>query len=497
MNMNLFRVYQAIDALVDYARAHLELDAVNEDWARNQILAMFALTSYAPTGARGAHLTRPDELLAEFAAAGVKAGLFAEHESEARCDQAMGYLTLIPSQLQARFAEEKATSGSQAMAWLYEYSIRSNYVRRAVLDRNPRFETNGVIVTINKAKPEFKDPKKAAAGNAVAGGYPLCSICHENEGFAGRIKHTLRTVPINIGAEDWFWQFSPYGYLDQHGIAVNAVHTPMHVDADTFRQLIAFVDDFPHLFIGCNAALPRIGGSVLGHDHYQGGGELLPMHQAGSWQSVRDPEFPDAAVEVLDWHNTAVRVVSPDAHAVVAISDRIRRAWENYSNPALGIIPGEGDERYSAVSPTVIRSERGYEMSIIFRSNITNDQFPLGIFHAHPEFFAIKQESIGLIEAQGLFILPGRLDRELALVADAIESGTDLPADLEQFRLVFDETKQILHSADRRPDRGAIDAAIRDELGSICVRILHNTAVFKTKEETVAFLLDHGFVPID
>lgn len=489
--MTARRVYETIDALVDYAKAHLELDPANEDWARNQIFAMFGLNSYAPTGATGAGHSRPDDLLADFAGALLADGLIEEEQVEAICDQAMGHLTLIPSQLQARFAQvQEADGGDAAMSWLYEYSIRSNYVRRAVLDRNPRFETRGLIVTINKAKPEFKDPKKAAAGNAVAGGYPRCSICHENEGFAGRAKFTLRTVPLKMGEEDWFWQFSPYGYLDEHGIAVNTVHTPMHVDADAFAQLISFIDQYPSLFIGCNAALARIGGSVLGHDHYQAGGELLPMHKAGSWRQLRDPQFPDAIVEVLDWHNTAVRVVSHDAEAVVAICSKIHNAWVTYSNEELGIIAQDADGVHSATSPTVIRTERGYEMSIILRSNITSEEFPAGVFHAHPEFHAVKQESIGLIEAQGLFILPGRLDRELALIADAIEAGTDLPAELEQFRLLFEETKALLASS---ADRAAIDAAIRDELGSICERILHNTAVFKDKDQTVRFLLNLGF----
>lgn len=489
--MTARRVYETIDALVDYAKAHLELDPANEDWARNQIFAMFGLNSYAPTGATGAGHSRPDDLLADFAGALLADGLIEEEQVEAICDQAMGHLTLIPSQLQARFAQvQEADGGDAAMSWLYEYSIRSNYVRRAVLDRNPRFETRGLIVTINKAKPEFKDPKKAAAGNAVAGGYPRCSICHENEGFAGRAKFTLRTVPLKMGDEDWFWQFSPYGYLDEHGIAVNTVHTPMHVDADAFAQLISFIDQYPSLFIGCNAALARIGGSVLGHDHYQAGGELLPMHKAGSWKQLRDPQFPDAIVEVLDWHNTAVRVVSHDADAVVAICSKIHNAWVTYSNEELGIIAQDADGVHSATSPTVIRTERGYEMSIILRSNITSEEFPAGVFHAHPEFHAVKQESIGLIEAQGLFILPGRLDRELALIADAIEAGTDLPAELEQFRLLFEETKALLASS---ADRAAIDAAIRDELGSICERILHNTAVFKDKDQTVRFLLNLGF----
>ena len=214
-----------------------------------------------------------------------------------------------------------------AMQWFYDYCVANNYVKRAQLDRNPRFDSHGLTVTINLAKPEFKNMKKAAAGNAVSGGYPKCTICHENEGFAGRDKRTLRTLPVTLGGESWFWQFSPYGYFDQHGICVNTDHTPMHVDRDTFGHLLDFVDRFPGYFLGCNAALPRIGGSVLAHDHYQGGGELLPMHKAATWAAFTLADYPDAVVEILDWPGTAVRVVSKNRQSIIDVSDIIREAW--------------------------------------------------------------------------------------------------------------------------------------------------------------------------
>ena len=171
----------------------------------------------------------------------------------------------------------------------------------------------------------------------MAGGYPSCTICHENEGFAGRDKRTLRTVPVTLGGEPWFWQFSPYGYFHQHGICVNTEHTPMHVDRDTFGHLLDFVDRFPGYFLGCNAALPRIGGSVLAHDHYQGGGEHLPMHKAAAWATFHMNGYPDAVVEILDWPGTAVRVVSRNRDAIVEISDMIRLAWQQFDDSAANI----------------------------------------------------------------------------------------------------------------------------------------------------------------
>ena len=336
MNDQLTEVYASIDALIDYALAHLDLDPRNADWTRNQIFALFRLDSYP----------------------GPKTTTSAASVSDVVQD-------IVGSRSQAPYGEfllvEHRDGGMAAMQWFYDYCVANNYVKRAQLDRNPRFDSHGLTVTINLAKPEFKNMKKAAAGNAVAGGYPKCTICHENEGFAGRDKRTLRTLPVTLGGESWFWQFSPYGYFDQHGICVNTDHTPMHVDRDTFGHLLDFVDRFPGYFLGCNAALPRIGGSVLAHDHYQGGGELLPMHKAATWAAFTLADYPDAVVEILDWPGTAVRVVSKSRQSIIDVSDIIREAWVGYDDAANGIASHDADgNRQSALSPSAIITERVY-----------------------------------------------------------------------------------------------------------------------------------------
>ncbi len=485
--------YAVVDRLLSYAKINLVLDERDEIYVRNQIFSLFGLNSYAPTGSVSQDTT-PDELLADFAQAGLAAGLFDESQVAHYCDQVMGMCSLTPSGLQDAYVSVlKEAGGSDAMSWLYHYSVANGYVKRALLDRNPRFETpEGLIVTINLSKPEFKDAKKAAAGNAVSGGYPKCTICRDNEGFAGRDKFTLRTVPVKVGDQEWFWQFSPYGYFNEHGIAVNSQHTPMHVDRATFTRLMDFVDTFPSYFIGSNAALARIGGSVLAHDHYQGGGEVLPMQKAGAYATLKVEGFSEATVEVLDWFNTAVRVVSPHRGDIEEISERIRQAWVTFSDPEKGIIAEDEEGIHSAVSPTCVKTERGYEMSIILRSNITSEQYPDGVFHAHSEFFPIKQESIGLIEAQGLFILPGRLVAQLGALEDAVVEGRELPEDLAEFNLVFTELKERVSAQATREE---VQQAVREELGSVCARILDNTAVFKDKNETVSFLKALGFVP--
>ena len=406
-------------------------------------------------------------------------------------DAIYGELSLLPSEMDKRFAEILKDSGSKAATeWLYNYCVNNKYVKKDVLDKNPRFDTeNGLTVTINKAKPEFRDPKKAKAGNSVDGGFANCVICRENEGFGARNKRNLRTVSISLGAQPWFWQYSPYGYFHEHGIAVNCEHIPMHVDRQTFVNLLDFVDMFPHYFIGCNAPLERIGGSVLAHDHYQGGGEVLPLHKAKIRRYIKDMRHPTAKIGILDWAGTVIRIKSDKRNEIADVAERLREAWINYSNPELGIIAEDNNGVHNAISPTVIKTADGYEMNVILRSNITSEKYPDGVFHAHPEYHSVKKESIGLIEAQGLFILPGRLEEELNKIKRIIEAKSALPPEYAEFKLVYDETKALYESGKYED----IHKAMQEELGSICYRILENTAVFKREEDFLRFLKTAGF----
>ena len=486
------KLYDSIDKLVIYAQDKLGLKSYDVDYVKNSIFALFDLNTYTETTVTSADETL-DELLANFDSAVLELGLAEEGDLEYVNDQVMGYLSLLPSQINEKFNEIKAESSAKATEWLYDYCVANDYVKKSKLDKNVRFDSRGLVITINKAKPEFRDAKKAKLGNSVAGGYPKCTICHENEGFKNRNKKTLRTVDLTLDGEKWFWQFSPYGYFYQHGIAVSYEHTPMHVDKGTFYRLMDFVDQFPHYFIGSNAALPRIGGSVLAHDHYQGGGEILPMHKAGVKMVFANDQYPDAIVEIVDWPNTVLRVVSTNRDTIAEISESIREKWVNYTDLEQGIIAIDEEGIHSAVSPTVVKTARGYEMSIILRNNITTEQYPDGVFHAHPEFHVIKKESIGLIEAQGLFILPGRLENELNQIKELIHEGKGLTEELKDFHMIYDE---ILELCNGDYSLENIAKAIEDELGSVCSRILDNTAVFKDIKYSVKFLQDLGFLEL-
>ena len=486
------KVFNALDGLINYAVNNLELAAKNVDYVRNGLLRILNIDTYCPpSDAVYCTETRPEKPLNALLDACMEKGLVSEDERAAIADEVMGELSLSPKEVDDKFNLLMKEVGSKAATeWFYDYSVKNDYVKRTQLDKNPRFDSEGLIITINKAKPEFRDAKKAASGNNVKGGYPKCTICHENEGFAGRNKRTLRTVDIELGGEKWFWQFSPYGYFYQHGIVVNYAHIPMHVDKNTFTRLMDFVDKFPHYFIGSNAALERIGGSVLAHDHYQGGGEILPMHKAKAAYTLTSKKYPDVVVEVVDWANTVVRIVSKNRKAIEEIGDAVREKWTRYEDREKGIIPRTEKGQHHAVSPTVVKTDRGYEMNIIFRSNITSEEYPDGIFHAHPEFHIIKKESIGLIEAQGLFILPGRLEKELGEVEDLIVQGKPLTEELKEFGLVYKEIKEICGGD---ISKESVHSAVKKELGSVCNRILENTAVFKDKKDTVEFMREMGF----
>ncbi len=484
-------VSQSIHKLVDYACAELGLDKRDADYKLNGIVDMLGVDVYEENDA--VSQTNPDvnELLAEFVGACVSAGLFEQQDAPYYCDKVMGFLSENPSMVDStvRFVANDKHDNMAGMRWLYDYCVANTYVKKAVLDKNPRFESHGLIVTINLAKPEFRDPKKAASGNSVKGGYPKCVICQQNVGFAARSKCTLRTFDLDLNGNEYFWQFSPYGYFYQHGICVNKKHIPMHVDRQTLLNLVEFVRLFPEYFIGSNAALPRIGGSVLAHDHYQGGGEILPLHNAPIRTELRFAGYGDLTIGTLEWPGTCIRIAGTDSRRIVEVADKIRVAWDNYTNESLGIVCRDAEGQHSAVSPTVVKRGDVYEMNLILRNNITSAQYPDGVFHAHPEFHSIKKESIGLIEAQGLFILPGRLVKQLAEVEVCVANGK-LTDELSEFQMVYDEVCAVCGN---NATAEQIHQAMQDELGSICYRILQNTAVFKREEQTIAFLEEIGF----
>ena len=485
-------VFENIEKLLIYAEKNLGLNQEDLAYKRNRILEILGIDTLEEVAFSGdIGYTEPSVILSDLVGACVENGLFETYEAEKYTDSIMGELSLLPSLISEAFVKQMSDSSKSATDFLYGYCVKNNYVKKAVLDKNPRFTAeNGLIITINKSKPEFRDPKKAASGNSVKGGYPKCVICAENEGYAPRNKRNLRKADLILNGTRFFWQYSPYGYFNEHGIAVNYEHIPMHVDRDTFVRLMDFVDIFPHYFIGCNAALPSIGGSVLAHDHYQGGGEILPLQKAGIAVDLSNEKYPDLKIGIIDWPGTAIRVSGKNRESLIDFCEKVRSAWFDYTNEQLGIIAKDNDGQHSSISPTVIKNGDTYEFSIILRNNVTSEKYPDGVFHVHPEFHIIKKESIGLIEAQGLFILPGRLDSQLGTIKKLIVEGRPLSDDLNDFDMIYKEIVALCKGDYLEENVGK---AINGELASVCYRILENTAVFKSNDQTIKFMKEEVF----
>jgi UDPglucose--hexose-1-phosphate uridylyltransferase len=500
-------IYQNVENLLYYAQSNLLLDELDLGYARNLILDELKLTSYEQYEVNADELdalTVPDEVLNPIVNYAVDNGIITEGEREYFADKIMNLVMLKPSQVADVFADIHGRNPVKAFDWLYDYAVKSDYVKTTKLAENKHWEAKGtkgkIEITVNVCRPEKnnKDVEKQAKNKGAK--YPECNICAENCGYSGgdTFRKTLRYVPIELGGEEWFWQYSPYSYFNHHGIAVNFEHTPMKVDAATIEKLLDFVDYMPNYFIGCNAALPRVGGSILAHDHFQGGGRLMPMHKAGAAYKIKSADYPYVDACVVDWYNNVIRLSCTNREKLSELVSKINAAWHNYSDESVDVL-ARSTEQHNAITPIVRKSDKTYIVDIILRNNRCNDKYPDGIFHAHPEYMNIKSESIGLIEAMGLFVLPGRLDKQLSEVEkyltkenryNAAALSEDMACHKGMIEKLMSESKGKLS-----PLEASLN--VKDEVNRVCEEILRNTAVFKNDEKGVAamdkFLASIGF----
>ena len=492
------------EELLAYAAAHLSLDPLDAPWLRNRILAKLRLdgaTSAVVDTAWVAELDVPDALTERVRDYAAEKGLCEEGYEAIFATEVMGLLTPPPSAINAMFHKRVETEGYEAaVAWFYALCIHNDYIQKTAISRNMEWEyRDGDVtleITINLSKPEKsnKEIAKLLTAPKQTEKYPACFLCEGNEGYEGTLTHpargTLRTLSLTLGGEPWFVQYSPYAYYREHCIAISRAHTPMKVDATTPDKLLDFVDAFPSYFMGSNAALPIVGGSILNHEHYQGGGTLLPMQKAPV-----EEYYPTADARVrlgrLSWYNSAIRLESEDRAALSAFAQRIILAWQGYSVPEVGIIARTGDVPHNTLSPIARRVGNTYVMDMIFRNNRTDETYPDGIYHAHPEHHNIKKEGIGLIEAMGRFILPGRLKTQLADVA-AILSGAvaydpaALADEAHPLHVHAEMVKTLVEKNGTAMTAEAAEAAVREFVNLTCAAILDNTAVFKRDEVGLA-----------
>ena len=488
-----------VSNLVDYAVNNLSLDEADVVFATNALLDMLRLTEPSDTPVGKYDFYTSLTALSDHA---IRKGICEESDRALFETRIMGALTPAPSKVIETFDNIAARDGSmKAAEWLEALSERSAYIRRPDIDRNVQWEYDNprgkIVITINLAKPE-KTPEEVKRAKEAKTGYPKCLLCAENVGFCGNAAHparqTLRTIPFELDGEDWFMQFSPYVYFEQHMIAVSREHRPMNVNAATFRRMLDFVDLFPGYFIGSNAALPIVGGSILAHDHYQGGKKVLPIFSAGARKRYLMKDFPDVNVSIAEWYNSVVRLESKNRAMLLDAAEKFRSAWENYSDEGADIIcrtaNADGSSTpHNAVTPTACFNDDGeYQINLILRNNRTDEKHPYGIFHPAEELHNIKQEAIGIIEVQGLFILPGRLQRESEQIKDILTGKSPL-----DFKAIAEDghplnkhlgmIAQLVADGGTEMSEEKAENAITDYINSACEKILDTTAVFKNTED--------------
>lgn len=346
----------------------------------------------------------------------------------------MGLLTPPPSVVINKFEELRKSSPKEATDWYYDFSKKTNYIRTDRIAKDMKWisKTNygEMDITINLSKPE-KDPRDiAAAGKAKSTSYPKCLLCAENEGYSGTQTHPARQnhriIPIRLAGEDYFLQYSPYVYYNEHCIIFNKEHIPMVINHSTFVKLLSFVEQFPHYTIGSNADLPIVGGSILSHDHFQGGSYRFPMACVKCDETFVIPGYEDIETGFVKWPMSVIRLTGKDPVRLAELADRILNTWRNYTDEEAFIFAETDGVPHNTITPVARMNTLGsFELDLVLRNNITTDEFPLGVYHPHPEYHHLKKENIGLIEVMGLAILPARLKKELADLANDIDSGKD------------------------------------------------------------------------
>ena len=407
----------------------------------------------------------------------------------------MNCLTPRPSQVQQTFWEKYQSSPETATDYFYKLSQDSDYIRRYRVCKDQKWKADSeygqMDITINLSKPE-KDPKAiAAARNAKASSYPKCLLCMENEGYAGRLNHPAREnhriIPITIAGSRWGFQYSPYVYYNEHCIVLNGEHVPMKIERATFAKLFDFVRQFPHYFLGSNADLPIVGGSILSHDHFQGGNYTFAMAEAPVELPVTIPGYEDVEAGIVKWPLSVLRIRHRDSDRLIDLADHILQAWRGYTDEDAFIFAETDGEPHNTITPIARKKGELYELDLTLRNNITTEEHPLGVYHPHAALHHIKKENIGLIEVMGLAVLPSRLKDEMSLLRTFLLAGKD-PASDETLAKHADWVREFLPKY-KRITEDNVDHILQQEIGAVFVKVLEDAGVYKcTKEGRDAFL---------
>ena len=483
-------IYTKIDELINYA---IDAELISESdkiYVRNRLLTKLGLDDYEVTDSCDKSNTL-EEILDAITDYAAENGLL-ENNSIVYRDifdtEIMDTVTPFPSTVIDKFNSLYEKSPKQATDYFYKLSCDSNYIRRQRIARDVKWTVNSefgeIEITINRSKPE-KDPKAIAAAKLQKqSSYPMCQLCVENEGYGGRVNHPARQnhriIPIDICGEEWGFQYSPYVYYNEHCIVFNSKHTPMTIDRSVFGKLLDFVTHFNHYIIGSNADLPIVGGSILSHEHFQGGNHIFAMHRAKSEKTYTINGFEDVEVSRLKWPMSVIRLKSDNTDKIIELSDRILKSWRSYTDEDAFIFAQTDGTPHNTITPIASMADGKYVMDLVLRNNITTDEHPLGVYHPHSELHHIKKENIGLIEVMGLAVLPARLVEELDAVSDALLCGKDM-ADDEK---TAPHKEWAMDVKARHPElnKDNVQEILRGEVGNVFVEVLRHAGVYKCDE---------------
>ena len=476
-----------INRLLNFAQQQGLLDQADRVYGANLLLAALQLEEFSLEEI-DERLEVPDEILGRMLDYAAEQGIIEDTANQRDLFDTllMNCVMPRPSEVIRAFRADYDRSPELATDNYYKLSIASNYIRKAKKKKNVIWQTateyGDLDITINLSKPE-KDPRDIAKAKLVkSSSYPKCLLCRENEGFAGHANHparqTHRLIPLDFGDKEWFLQYSPYTYYNEHCIILNGQHVPMKISRATFENLTEFVTIFPHYFAGSNADLPIVGGSILSHDHYQGGHYTFAMATAPLEKEYEFAGFPDVQAGRIKWPMSALRLTSENRQQLIDLAEHILKKWREYSDESVGVLAYSGEEPHNTITPICRRQGSAYQLDLVLRNNRTDEENPLGIFHPHANVHHIKKENIGLIEVMGLAVLPPRLKENMAKIKAALLSGRETVADDEQLAVHADWYQEIraLHPEIDEENAGQI---IRNEIGKVFMQVLTDAGVFK------------------
>lgn len=406
----------------------------------------------------------------------------------------MGVLTPRPSEVRKHFAELQKADPRTATDWFYKFSTNTNYIRKDRIEKDLKWKANTeygeLDITVNLSKPE-KDPKAiAAAKNAKQSGYPKCMLCRENEGYAGRINHPARQnhriIPVTINGSEWCMQYSPYVYYNEHCIVFNGEHLPMSINHQTFTKLLDFITEFPHYFVGSNADLPIVGGSILSHDHFQGGHFTFAMEKAPTETPFTFKGYETVEAGIVKWPMSVIRLTSCERESLEELACKILDCWRAYSDPDAFIFAKTDNEPHNTITPIARMCDGKYQLDLVLRNNITTEEHPLGVFHPHAELHHIKKENIGLIEVMGLAVLPARLKGEIEELSKILIAGEEIAKD-SPLAIHTDWVNELKKQYTFTPEN--TDTILKQEIGKVFSQVLSHAGVFKRDEKGKASFL--------